>query len=42
MKKEYRAVCQAMKDLASKGKNGPLPKDDDLYCRRAAIKKTLE
>jgi hypothetical protein len=44
VRKEYKKVCQAMKDLAKQGsdRRTPLPKDEELYCRLAAIKDTLE
>jgi hypothetical protein len=43
VRKEYKAVCQAMKDLAKKGSGKtPLPKDEEQYCRLATIKNTLE
>jgi len=43
IRQEYRYVCEEMRKLAAKGGyGGPLPKDVDLYCRLAAVKKTLE
>lgn len=42
VREEYKAVTRAMRDLASKGKHGPLAADEELYCRLAAIKNTLE
>lgn len=42
MRNEYNKVCRAMRKLARKGGGKPLPQDDELYCRLAAVKKTLE
>lgn len=42
VRKEYKTVCQAMRDLMKKGGRTPLPQDEGLYCRLAAVKKTLE
>jgi hypothetical protein len=42
IRNEYKKVCAAMDDLAKKGGHSPLPKDSDLYCRLAVVKKTLE
>lgn len=40
---EHKAVCQAMRELLNKGDgHSPLPKDTDLYCSLAIVKKTLE
>lgn len=41
--KEYKKVCEAMDDvLQNGGGRTPLPEDNDLYCRLAVVKKTLE
>jgi hypothetical protein len=42
VRNEYKAVCQAMHDLRKKGGKAPLPQDEELYCRLAAIRNTLE
>jgi hypothetical protein len=45
VQKEYKNVCEAMRKLERKGgrhNRGPLPDDDVLYMRLAAIKYTLE
>jgi len=45
VRKEYKAVCRAMNELLKKGGShnpAPLPQDNDLYCRLAVVKKTLE
>ena len=45
VRKEYKTVCQAMKDLLKKGgrrNHTPLPEDSDVYCRLAVVRKTLE
>jgi len=43
IRKEYKSVCQAMRDLDKKGgAHSPSPKDSDLYCRLAVVKNTLE
>jgi len=42
VRKEYKAVCTAMKKLEKRGNNGPLPKDDELYMRLSVIKNTVE
>ena len=40
---EYKTVCRAMSELLKKGDGySPLPKDSDLYCNLAVVKKTLE
>lgn len=42
---EHKRVCQAMKDLTKKrGRHSraPAPGDEELYCRLAAVKMTLE
>jgi hypothetical protein len=43
--KEYKKVCEAMRDLVKKGgrhNRAPLPDDLELYGRLEAVKKTLE
>ena len=42
VRKEYRAVCDAMKKLHIRGTRHPLPKDEELYMRLSAIRNTLE
>jgi hypothetical protein len=42
---EYKTVCAAMAQLCEKGGRSdrtPLPGDEDLYCRLAVVKETLE
>jgi hypothetical protein len=44
-RKEYKSVCQAMKDLVKKGgrlSRKPLPQDEKLYGNLATVKNTLE
>jgi len=43
VRQEYKNVCQEMSNLVKKGGGyGPLPQDVDVYCRLAAVMKTLE
>lgn len=45
VRKEYKKVCQAMKDLVKKGgrrNRTPLPKDECVYGHLATVKMTLE